>query len=138
MAVTSSTRRSRRSSGSWLSRNAQQPDLLGARRGRRSPASTCRSRPTRFATPKNLYNITRNVTFVAIIALGMTLVIITGGIDLSVGSVLCLCAAWCSRVTMHAGYGIEVGIAAAIATALAGRRLQRHADRLSRHFRPSW
>src|SRR5215212_10637799 len=45
-----------------------------------------------FATSKNLYNITRNVTFVAIIALGMTLVIITGGIDLSVGSVLCLCA----------------------------------------------
>ena len=37
-----------------------------------------------FATAKNLYNITRNVTFVAIIALGMTLVIITGGIDLSV------------------------------------------------------
>ena len=45
-----------------------------------------------FATPTNLYNITRNVTFVAIIALGMTLVIITGGIDLSVGSVLCLCS----------------------------------------------
>ena len=45
-----------------------------------------------FATTKNLYNITRNVTFVAIIALGMTLVIITGGIDLSVGSVLCLCS----------------------------------------------
>jgi ribose transport system permease protein len=43
-----------------------------------------------FATSKNLYNITRNVTFVAIIALGMTFVIITGGIDLSVGSVLCL------------------------------------------------
>ena len=41
-----------------------------------------------FATSKNLYNITRNVTFVAIIALGMTFVIITGGIDLSVGSVL--------------------------------------------------
>ena len=36
-----------------------------------------------FATSKNLYNITRNVTFTAIIALGMTMVIITGGIDLS-------------------------------------------------------
>ena len=45
-----------------------------------------------FATTKNLYNITRNFTFVAIMALGMTLVIITGGIDLSVGSVLCLCS----------------------------------------------
>jgi len=70
-----------------------------------------------FATTKNLYNITRNVTFVAIIALGMTLVIITGGIDLSVGSVLCLCS-MVLGVTMHAGYSIEIGIAAALATAL--------------------
>jgi ribose transport system permease protein len=70
-----------------------------------------------FATAKNLYNITRNVTFVAIIALGMTLVIITGGIDLSVGSVLCLCSMTLG-VVMHAGYSIEIGIAAAIATAL--------------------
>jgi ribose transport system permease protein len=70
-----------------------------------------------FATAKNLYNITRNFTFVAIIALGMTLVIITGGIDLSVGSVLCLCS-MVLAVVMHAGYGIEVGIAASIGTAL--------------------
>ncbi len=71
-----------------------------------------------FATTKNLYNITRNVTFVAIIALGMTLVIITGGIDLSVGSVLCL-SSMVLAVTMHAGYSIVVGILAAVATALA-------------------
>src|SRR5689334_15640126 len=70
-----------------------------------------------FATTKNLYNITRNVTFVAIIALGMTLVIITGGIDLSVGSVLCLCS-MVLAVVMHAGYGIGTGVAASIATAL--------------------
>jgi ribose transport system permease protein len=70
-----------------------------------------------FATSKNLYNITRNVTFVAIIALGMTLVIITCGIDLSVGSVLCLCS-MILGVVMHAGYSIEVGIAASVATAL--------------------
>lgn len=70
-----------------------------------------------FATSKNLYNITRNVTFVAIIALGMTLVIITGGIDLSVGSVLCLCS-MVLAVVMHAGYSIEVGIAASVGTAL--------------------
>ena len=70
-----------------------------------------------FATSKNLYNITRNITFVAIIALGMTLVIISGGIDLSVGSVLCL-TSMVLAVTMHAGYSIEVGIVAAIGTAL--------------------
>jgi ribose transport system permease protein len=71
-----------------------------------------------FDTQKNLYNITRNTTFVAIIALGMTLVIITGGIDLSVGSVLCLCS-MILAVTMNAGYSIEVGIAASLGTALA-------------------
>ena len=70
-----------------------------------------------FATTKNLYNITRNFTFVAIIALGMTLVIITGGIDLSVGSVLCLCS-MVLAVTMNAGYSLEVGILAALGTAL--------------------
>lgn len=67
-----------------------------------------------FATTKNLYNISRNFTFVAIIALGMTIVIITGGIDLSVGSVLCLCS-MVLGVVMHAGYSIEIGIAAAVA-----------------------
>src|SRR5215467_11926156 len=71
-----------------------------------------------FATTNNLFNVTRNFTFVAVTALGMTIVIITGGIDLSVGSVLCLCS-MVLAVTMHAGYGIEIGIAAAIATALA-------------------
>jgi len=70
-----------------------------------------------FATSKNFYNITRNITFTAIIALGMTFVIITGGIDLSVGSVLCLCS-MVLAVTMHAGYGIGTGIAVAIITAL--------------------
>jgi ribose transport system permease protein len=70
-----------------------------------------------FATPSNLFNITRNFTFTAVIALGMTIVIITGGIDLSVGSVLCLCS-MILAVVMHAGYSIEIGIAAAIGTAL--------------------
>ena len=70
-----------------------------------------------FMTSKNLYNITRNFTFTAIIALGMTMVIITGGIDLSVGSVLCLCS-MVLAVTMHAGASIYVGVLASVATAL--------------------
>jgi ribose transport system permease protein len=36
---------------------------------------------------ENAVNITRNFSFVGIVAMGMTLVILTGGIDLSVGSV---------------------------------------------------
>ena len=43
-----------------------------------------------FMTQQNLFNVTRNFAFVAIIAVGMTAVIITGGIDLSVGAVLAL------------------------------------------------
>jgi ribose transport system permease protein len=70
-----------------------------------------------FATSRNLFNITRNVTFTAIIALGMTLVIITGGIDLSVGSVLCLCS-MVVAVTMHAGYNIYIGIGASLLVAI--------------------
>jgi ribose transport system permease protein len=71
-----------------------------------------------FLTPQNLFNITRNFTFVAIIALGMTFVIITGGIDLSVGSVLCL-ASMAIAVTMHAGHSLEVGIAVGLVTGMA-------------------
>jgi len=70
-----------------------------------------------FATHQNLFNVTRNFAFVAIVAIGMTAVIITGGIDLSVGSVLCLCS-MVLAVTMHAGYSIEVGILASLGTAL--------------------
>src|SRR5258708_12214472 len=70
-----------------------------------------------FATSNNLFNVTRNFTFVAVIALGMTIVIITGGIDLSVGSVLCLCS-MILAVVMHEGYGIWTGIAASLGTAL--------------------
>ncbi len=71
-----------------------------------------------FLTPQNLFNITRNFTFVAIIALGMTFVIITGGIDLSVGSVLCL-SSMTLAVTMHAGYSLEIGIVVGILTGIA-------------------
>lgn len=41
-----------------------------------------------FGTADNLFNITRNFAFIGIMALGMTAVIITGGIDLSVGSLM--------------------------------------------------
>src|SRR3954470_10030393 len=45
-------------------------------------------REPRFHSEENFYNITRNFAFVGIMALGMTAVIITGGIDLSVGSII--------------------------------------------------
>jgi ribose transport system permease protein len=71
-----------------------------------------------FATQKNLFNVTRNFAFVGIVALGMTAVIITGGIDLSVGSIVCL-AGIILGVVMNAGYSIWVGVGAALLTSLA-------------------
>jgi len=45
-----------------------------------------------FLTDRNLTNLFRQVSVNCILAFGMTLVILIGGIDLSVGSVLALCA----------------------------------------------
>ncbi|GHC54156.1 ABC transporter permease [Neogemmobacter tilapiae] len=70
-----------------------------------------------FATPQNLFNVTRNFAFVAIVALGMTVVIISGGIDLSVGSVLCL-SAMILAIQMNAGQSFWVASAMALAAAL--------------------
>ncbi|TJX04387.1 MAG: ABC transporter permease, partial [Mesorhizobium sp.] len=41
-----------------------------------------------FGTSENVANVTRNLAPFGIMALGMTVVIITGGIDLSVGSIM--------------------------------------------------
>lgn len=46
-----------------------------------------------FLQPGNLTDILRQVSLIGIIALGMTFVILTGGIDLSVGSILALATA---------------------------------------------
>ncbi|GHV80020.1 ribose import permease protein RbsC [Spirochaetia bacterium] len=46
----------------------------------------------KFLTMRNIINIVRQISFNSILAMGMTMVIITGGIDLSVGSILALSA----------------------------------------------
>jgi ribose transport system permease protein len=43
-----------------------------------------------FTTPQNLQNVALSLSWIAIAAFGQTMVIITGGIDLSVGSVMAL------------------------------------------------
>jgi ribose transport system permease protein len=73
---------------------------------------------TTFDTPQNLFNVARNCAFVGIIALGMTAVIATGGIDLSVGSVLCL-AGMVTGMMMSWEYSIWIAIPAGLAAALA-------------------
>ena len=44
-----------------------------------------------FLNPVNLFNVLRQISITGLIALGMTFVILTAGIDLSVGSLLALC-----------------------------------------------
>ncbi len=70
-----------------------------------------------FATERNLFNVARNFAFVAIIAIGMTAVIASGGIDLSVGSTVVLSAMVIS-VTMEAGAPIVIAAPLALAAAL--------------------
>jgi ribose transport system permease protein len=70
-----------------------------------------------FLTPNNLFNITRNLSFVGIMALGMTPVIITAGIDLSVGSVMGISGVILGLV-LGAGQPMWVGITVGLATAL--------------------
>ena len=53
---------------------------------------SCPSIEPTFGTTENAANVTRNFAPIGIMAMGMTVVIITGGIDLSVGSVMGLVA----------------------------------------------
>jgi len=74
--------------------------------------------PAAFASTENFYNITRNFAFIGIMALGMTTVIITGGIDLSVGSVMGL-AAIVAGLVLQDGGAWWLAMAAGLATGLA-------------------
>ncbi len=51
-----------------------------------------------FLSSKNIFNILRQTSIKAIIAAGMTFVILTGGIDLSVGSILAISGAVCASL----------------------------------------
>jgi ribose transport system permease protein len=58
-----------------------------------------------FLNPSNQLNILRFAAENGIIAIGMTLVILTGGIDLSVGALLALCAVGSAWTLMSVGRG---------------------------------
>jgi ribose transport system permease protein len=61
--------------------------------------------PASFHTARNLETIARQTTIVGMAALGMTLVIISGGIDLSVGSVVALSTVVIAWLLQRAGAG---------------------------------
>jgi ribose/xylose/arabinose/galactoside ABC-type transport system permease subunit len=61
--------------------------------------------PPSFRSARNLETIARQTTIVGMAALGMTLVIISGGIDLSVGSVVALSTVVIAWLLQHGGAG---------------------------------
>src|SRR5262245_42434314 len=71
----------------------------------------------RFLSPLNLTNILVQSSIMAVIALGMTFVIIGGGFDLSVGSTVAL--AGCIAAMVMVKLGIAAGVLAGIATGAA-------------------
>ena len=70
--------------------------------------------PDSFATADNFFNITRNFAYIGIMALGMTAVIITGGIDLSVGSMVALLGILFLDVMIERDLGWPLAVVAAI------------------------
>ncbi|TCR73367.1 ABC transporter permease [Rhizobium sp. BK376] len=65
-----------------------------------------------FLTEPNLLNVSRQIAIVGVLAVGMTFVVLTSGIDLSVGSMMAVVAVIIAHVTKD--YGAAAGIVAAI------------------------
>ena len=69
-----------------------------------------------FLTPKSMATMLRALSFVGIIALGQTFLMISGEFDLSVGSTAGLCAIVCSHLMANMGWGIAPAIVAGLLT----------------------
>lgn len=78
-----------------------------------------RQRGSNFLKPDNLLNVANQIAVIAIMAIGMTLVILTGGIDLSVGSLLALAAVLAALFIREFGGGEQAGAVSMILACLA-------------------
>lgn len=72
----------------------------------------------RFASPDNLFNVARQYSEIAVVSVGLTMVIITGGIDISVGSVVGLSSVLAGVLAGQMGLNIWIACGAALATGL--------------------
>ena len=70
-----------------------------------------------FLTTNNLTNVLRQNAFTAVLAAGMTFVIVSGAIDLSVGSIVGLAGVLCADV-MARGYGVAGGVTVGVTAGL--------------------
>jgi ribose transport system permease protein len=73
-----------------------------------------------FLTRQNLLNVANQISVVAILAIGMTVVIVTGGIDLSVGSLIALSAVLATVLIRDHADGVNAGTPALVLGSLAG------------------
>ncbi|WP_342237863.1 ABC transporter permease [Inquilinus sp. OTU3971] len=85
-----------------------------------------------FATYPNLLNILRQLAFTGIIALGMTLVIVAGEIDISVGSAIAFASSLLGVTAMRMGLPLPLAvvlvIVAGTAVGLAGGAVRAYAN----------
>ena len=110
-------------------RSRRRPAPAGVRRADRADhrlLARCRRTSCTF---DNIVGILLATSVNGVLALGVTFVIITGGIDLSIGTVMTLSAVMTGVVITNMGLPLPVGIAAGILTGGAGRARQRHPDR---------
>jgi ribose transport system permease protein len=73
-----------------------------------------------FLKRENLLNIANQISVIAILAIGMTMVIITGGIDLSVGSLIALASVTAAVLVRDLAGGVEAGMAGMLLGGLGG------------------
>ena len=69
--------------------------------------------------PKNIANMLRAVSFVGVIALGQTFLMISGEFDLSVGATAGLAAIVSSQLMVNEGWSVPMGILAGLASGAA-------------------
>ncbi len=77
-----------------------------------------------FLDSENLFNVVRAISEIGIIAIGMTFVILVGGIDLSVGAVLGLAAVGSAVLLVNDGFGVLPAVLVVLAAGLVFGLLQ--------------
>jgi ribose transport system permease protein len=74
--------------------------------------------PGLFLTWSNILNILTTASVIGVVTVGMTFVIISGGIDLSVGAIIALASVWCTTLETQS-YGVGAMIFASLVVGTA-------------------
>ena len=71
-----------------------------------------------FATSKNIFNVLQGMSTIAIVAIGETMVLVAGGLDLSVGAVLAVGAMVTARTMTYYGFHPWIAFGAGLLSGL--------------------